>query len=363
VLIIDDTRTNRAFLGGILKEDGYHVLQAVDGESGIEIAIAEKPALILLDVVMPGIDGFETLQRLKANPATKNSAVIMLTASDDQASKLRAFEYGAVDYIIKSTNRAEVRARVRVHIRLAKTTEDLMEAQTASLRQIGLVQKSMLVNPEDLPDAKFAVYFRSLHEAGGDFYEVLPVGDGVFFYFLGDIAGHDVATSFLTPAIKVLLQQFTNPMYDLHETLGRINDILVKTVMGESYFTTAALRINRNVGKADFLTAGHPPIIYLPHQKPATFVSNQNGFIGMFEETVFQSSSMAVTPRDRFILFTDGLAEDAEASRLWPDALEDVLAQAEKCRTLEMAQIPQALLAGMGISDAKDDVAILVVEV
>lgn len=170
VLIVDDSAVNRSYLHYILDEEGYQVWEAPSGEACLALVQQQRPMLILLDVVMGGIDGFETLRRLKADPALAWTPVIMLTSMDDQQSKIKAFELGAVDYIIKSANPAEIKARIRVHIRLSMANRDLLQSKIESLGQIKAAQQALLLQPEELPDAHFAVYYQSLHEAGGDFY-------------------------------------------------------------------------------------------------------------------------------------------------------------------------------------------------
>ena len=317
VLIVDDSSSNRLFLASILEEDGYRVIQAADGETGLTMAALERPVLILLDVVMPGIDGFETLRRLKADPVTRRSAVIMLTSLGDQESKLKAFDYGAVDYIIKSANESEVKARVRVHVRLANTQEELIASRAESLQQISAAQRSLLVNPSDLPEARFSVYYRSLHEAGGDFYDVVNVSDGVYFYLMADVAGHDVGTSYVTPAVKVLLKQCATPVYSVEESVAYLNGMLGKTVLEDNYLTAFALRINRRAGKAVFLAAGHPPAVFVPKDGPASLAECENPFIGMIEDSEYHSESIDVQSGDRFVLYTDGLVETGDDKAGW----------------------------------------------
>lgn len=363
VLIVDDSSTNRAYLSQILEEDGYRIIQASTGEDCIAAVIAERPILVLLDVVMPGIDGFETLKRLKADHSTAGSSVIMLTSLDDQESKLKAFDFGAVDYIVKSANEAEVRARVRVHVRLAIANEELIEARAESIRQISAAQLSLLVKTEDLPSAKFSVFYRSIHEAGGDFYDVVPVSDEVFFYLMVDVAGHDIGTSYVTPAVKVLLRQFATPAYSVEESIAYMHDILTKTVLEENYLTAYALRINRRAGKAVFLAAGHPPALFIPKKGPLRFASCENPFIGMIEELDYKSESMDVEPGDRFILYTDGLVEVGSLKKTWVDLYQDLLPIAEGLRDCPLAELPAALVHANGAVSSDDDVAVLVVEV
>lgn len=363
VLVVDDSRANRAFLASILEEDGYRIAQASDGESGLASAIAESPVLILLDVVMPGIDGFETLRRLKTDPATRRIAVIMLTSLGDQESKLKAFDYGAVDYIVKSANEAEVRARVRVHVRLAKANEELMAARAESLQQIAEAQRSLLVKPSDLPDARFSIYYRSLREAGGDFYDVVPVSDGVFFYLMADVAGHDVGTSYVTPAVKVLLKQCATPAHSVEESMAYLNGILSKTILEDNYLTAFALRINRRAGKAVFTAAGHPPALYLPKDGPISLAECENPFIGMLEESSYTSVSMDVHEGDRFILYTDGLVELHLESAPDTDLNKHLIEVVGGFRNLPLHDLPAALVHAMGADNPEDDVAVMVVEV
>jgi DNA-binding NtrC family response regulator len=132
ILVVDDTPTNISLLLDTLEQEGYRVLVASDGASAIEQVGLATPMLILLDVRMPGIDGFETCRRLKADPATRDIPVIFLTALDDPKEKLRAFQEGAVDFITKPLDTREVLARVRTHARLDRLRRRL-EAGKAEL--------------------------------------------------------------------------------------------------------------------------------------------------------------------------------------------------------------------------------------
>jgi len=363
VLIVDDSSANREYLAHILEEDGYSTLLAMNGQDGITVAVQERPLLILLDVIMPGIDGFETLRRLKENPATKRISVIMLTSIDDQESKLKAFDYGAVDYIIKSANEAEVRARARAHIRLAIANQELVAARAESIRQISDAQHSLLVKAQDFPEARFSVYYRSLHEAGGDFYDVLPVSDGVFFYLIADVAGHDVRTSYVTPAVKVLLKQCATPAYSVPETMAFLNEVLAETVLEENYLTAFALRINRRVGKAVYLAAGHPPALFIPKDGPIRFADSENPFIGMFKGSSYEANSMDVREGDRFVLYTDGLVEFGPEKKTWPELYGRLSEIGEQLRGIPLAELPEAFVHVMGSDEPEDDTTILAVEV
>ncbi|MBE9034414.1 hybrid sensor histidine kinase/response regulator [aff. Roholtiella sp. LEGE 12411] len=127
ILIVDDTHVNLQVLFHFLEDYGFKVLVAEDGESAIEMAEYTFPDLILLDVLMPGISGFETCQRLKANPATQDIPIIFMTALTDQVDKIKGLNIGAVDYITKPIENDEILARVNIHLRLRNLTKKLTE--------------------------------------------------------------------------------------------------------------------------------------------------------------------------------------------------------------------------------------------
>jgi two-component system, cell cycle sensor histidine kinase and response regulator CckA len=127
ILIVDDTPTNLEVLLDLLEAAGFKVVVAEDGERAIALAEYAPPDLILLDVLMPGIDGFETCRRLKANPATQEIPIIFLTAVSDNVDKVKGLNLGAVDYITKPLHHEEVLARVNTHVRLQNLTKRLIE--------------------------------------------------------------------------------------------------------------------------------------------------------------------------------------------------------------------------------------------
>ncbi len=136
LLLVDDTPTNIGVLFEYLTQNGFKVLVAQDGESALEQLQFSRPDLILLDVLMPGIDGFETCRRLKAQPATKDIPVIFMTALAETVDKVRGFEVGAVDYITKPIQHEELLARVTAHLTIRKLQASLIQQNEALQREI-----------------------------------------------------------------------------------------------------------------------------------------------------------------------------------------------------------------------------------
>jgi len=125
LLIVEDNATNLSFLFNYLTKSGFKVLVATDGETAIQRVKAAQPDLILLDVMMPGIDGFEVCKRLKQNPSMRDIPVIFMTALSDTLNKVHGFEIGAVDYITKPIQPEEVVSRIQTHLTLRNLQKEL----------------------------------------------------------------------------------------------------------------------------------------------------------------------------------------------------------------------------------------------
>ncbi|MBW4655964.1 MAG: response regulator [Kaiparowitsia implicata GSE-PSE-MK54-09C] len=138
ILVVDDNPTNIQVLFDVLSESGYDVAVAKSGESALSRLQSHLPDLILLDVMMPGIDGFEACRRLKTNEHTKNIPVIFMTALSDSVDKVQGLSLGAVDYITKPIQHEEVLARIRVHLQLRnlnRALEHQVAERTSELNQ------------------------------------------------------------------------------------------------------------------------------------------------------------------------------------------------------------------------------------
>ncbi len=136
ILAVDDTPASLKLLTGLLKAEDYEVRAAISGELALRAAITNPPDLVLLDIRMPGMDGYEVCRRLKAQPETCDVPVIFVSSASETGEKVQGFEIGAVDYVTKPYHREELLARVRTHLelsRLRNNLEELVEERTADL--------------------------------------------------------------------------------------------------------------------------------------------------------------------------------------------------------------------------------------
>lgn len=312
ILIVDDTPVNVIVLEQILQSEGFRTCSAGNGSTGLTLSRAERPDLILLDVMMPGESGFETCAKLKSDPQTADIPIIFVSALDDVKSKVRGLKIGGVDFVSKPVHGEEVLARVRVHLRIGENNRAIAREHQARIEQLRDAQQAILVRPEDCPAASFAVYYRPLEGAGGDFYDVVTVDSEVFGYFVADVSGHGVSAAFLTSAIKALLRQYSGPLYSPEDTMRGVDTVMRQMLGEEQYLTACYAHLNRRTRRLSVVSAGHPPLIVVSASGRAQTLEMDSDPLGIFSALVIQRKELTVSPGDRLFLYTDGFIESSD---------------------------------------------------
>ncbi|MBU2590988.1 MAG: SpoIIE family protein phosphatase [Nitrospinae bacterium] len=311
VLIVDDNPINVKLLVVIMCNH-YDLLTAQSGAEGREIALKEQPDLILLDIMMPGEDGYETCAKLKNNPQTANIPVIFVTAMGDTSSKVKGLSMGSVDYITKPFEKDEILARVGLHLKLDNSRKKILQeskAQTIRLKQLGQAQRDMLVLPADIPEASFGVNYVSLLEAGGDFYDVFKVSDGVYGYFMADISGHNISTSYGASALKALIYQNVKDGATPEAMFDSLNSAMKKVLSSGTYLTACYCLLDRNKSELQLVNCAHLPIIHIKGGESYQLFKSNGPVIGAFDSVAVNPVKVPVQPGDRVFIYTDGLIE------------------------------------------------------
>jgi sigma-B regulation protein RsbU (phosphoserine phosphatase) len=314
ILIVDDEVPNLQLLTQLLSEAGYQVRPASSPQLALKSALAKPPNLILLDVKMPEMDGFELCRRLKSNAATEDIPVIFLSALRDTKDKVRGLQLGALDYVSKPFQPEEVIARVDTHLtihRLRREVQNQRDQLEHELEVVSEVQRRLL--PKRLPKIEglnLAVHYETSRYAGGDYYDIIEITDNQWGFMVADAEGHSSPAAVLMAMTCSLLHSYSEPPTDPGKVLTYINRTLCK--FAEPSFVTALYAVfDANLRTLRFARAGHPP--------PMIFRHDENKSLELAGEAIY---AMGIQPYDhvpveetrlgsgdRVLLYTDGVTE------------------------------------------------------
>lgn len=363
ILIVDDDPISRSICVEMLLSEGFKVDEATSGEEALRELEQCSPDLILMDVMMPGIDGFETVRHIKKKTSMGDVPVIFMTSLEQREDRVKGFAYGAVDYLTKPAYREELLARIRVHLRLRQSYQALARQQFQQLRSLREAQTSLLPQADELPDAHFAAIYLPLSEAGGDFFDVFQSGENTYDYLIADVSGHDLGASLPTSAIKALARQNATMAYSPEESLRLLNTHLGTIFAEGQYATLGYLRLNHTTGEASWTNAGHVPALHLsedPHLIDAP------GYpVGCFD--VFESGHVEfkLEPGDRLLLISDGIIEQVRGTSVSRAAgFENLKRACRKHQSTPLWEFSSSVLQELHPepATAEDDLLILGIE-
>ena len=368
ILLVDDNPTNLQVLFQTLDGVGCKLLIAKNGEMAISIAGKALPDLILLDIMMPGIDGYEVCRQLKSNAATSDIPVIFLSALGDTEDKVKGLQLGAVDYITKPFQPDEVIARVNTHLtihRLKREVESQKDQLEHELEVVSAVQRKLL--PKQLPvidGFKLAVHYETSRYAGGDYYDILELPDNCWGFLIADAEGHSAPAAVLMAMTCALFRSYPGSASDPAEVLHYLNEHLCK-VADPSFMTALYAYYDANAQAMRIARAGHPlPMIFRHSDKKAIELPCPGVYPLGIEpyEIEIPVTETKLEPGDRFLIYTDGLTErfDMAGKTYGEERLLRLLA-------IDSADDPQGVIAAImadveqfaGEHPADDDQALL----
>ncbi len=313
LLLVDDAPANIQVANSILKDD-YRVRVATSGAKALEL-VQEKPApdLILLDVEMPEMDGYEVCRRLKTDPETREIPVIFLTGKTEAEDETRGFSVGAVDYIHKPFSPSVMKARVQTHLALRETREQLARQLSAIQNELEMARKIQLsILPREVPRVEgleIAARYVPMTSVAGDFYDFIPVDEKRFGALVADVSGHGVPAALVASMLKIAFAAQSPHASDPARVLEGLNLALCGKF--EKHFVTAAyLFVDTEKGTIDYAGAGHPPLVVCGKSAGSARAVRQNGlFLGMFPHARYSAIQVAIAPGDRCVVYTDGVSE------------------------------------------------------
>jgi len=313
IMVVEDHPVSRKMLEAMLRRN-YEVFCAASGQEAVHLASATRPDLVLLDIEMPGMDGFQTLEALRGGVIDAAVPVIFLTAREDSASKEQGLEAGAVDYITKPYDKHELSIKVKNHLALYEARKEIEAKNRIMEREMEMasqLQKALL--PASFPAddrLEFAVVYKPVSEAGGDFYDLIELPHSWLAFAQVDVSGHGVASAMIGAMFKMVFHSVTRNDCTPSLVLEALNEELFSVLPDSDFLTLFYGIIHADSLDFIFSNAGHPrPFLYKKSDGTIEELSAGGPLLGAFPGMVYDEGRTRLNPGDRILVFTDGISE------------------------------------------------------
>ena len=394
ILAIDDTPVNLQLLMEALTLD-FDLQVATSGAQGLEYASQAAPDLILLDVMMPEMDGFEVCQRLKADPQLKNIPVIFLTALSDNNAESIGLALGAADYITKPINvtiaqqrirnlleREALREEIQTQFNELKEATDLLQASRQRELEFGnAIQHTLLqgVIPKGIEGASVSSFSEPSQVVDGDFSDIRRLHTNSFDVLVGDVMGKGVGAALIGAGVRSayhqvladlqVIKSFGTVLPTPQQIVNQLHRVLTPRLAELSSFVTLALyRFDLEAGTLTYVNAGHTPGLLLSaKQGQVLTVAGENLPIGVLPDEVYVESCMTIAPGDSLLVYSDGITEACNGKGV-QFGQERLIAAFEAGRAASLVpfglldSLQQTLRGFTGGAPALDDQTAIIVE-
>ncbi len=351
VLVVDDNELNRDMLSRRLQRQGHETAMAHNGREALQMMAEKDFDLVLLDIMMPEMDGYEVLERMKSDDALRHIPVIMISAIGEIESVVRCIEMGAEDYLPKPFNPVLLRARVSASLE-KKRLRDKEQLYAESLERELEIGRQIQAGffPEQLPQAEgwdVATYFKAARQVAGDFYDIFPLAEGrEMALVIADVCGKGVGAALFMALFRTLLRAVVDRQYglgydgngghdgareaDLENAIRLTNNYIARTHGSANMFATVFLGIlNVESGQLRYVNGGHERPFLLRADGGCEQLRTTGPALGMFPDLPFTVAQAELRPGDLLLGFTDGVSEARDGQgrfyseeRLWQVARE-----------------------------------------
>ena len=364
ILIVDDDLSGIDILQARLSVQQYDFMSATDGEMALAMVAEHRPDLILLDVIMPKIDGIEVCRRVKSNPDLPFIPIIMVTAKTDSRDIVAGLDAGADEYLTKPYNHSALVARVKSMLRIKSLHDQVLE-QTAQIeRQLKTATIIQSLFWPKIPALTGGGHVWAVSVpagyVGGDLYDVIPLSDGSLVAYVADISGKGVPAALLMAALSTTIRSEIQIETEIDRLLEAVNDSIYRLMANESYFATAVLiRYWPSSGKLQYALAGHFQPMWIVDGDISDLPLSGGVPLGIQKGAQFQKGEIVLGNGQSVLLFTDGLveAENDTGEQFNKNRLVDFLATSDGPPWGE--RVLQRIEAWRGRSPANDDLTIM----
>lgn len=374
ILIVDDVVRNLQIIGNHLIETGYDISLAMTGEQALTTAKLIKPDLILLDIMMPNMDGYEVCRQLKQMPETADVPVVFLTAKNDIDDILKGFAVGGTDYITKPFHKQEIKARIKSQIELKRSRDELKSIAD----EINLLNNKLNTElsiaaeyfrsllPEKIDNKSISTYWHYVptQKLGGDAFGYFMLDEENFVFYLFDVCGHGIASGLYSVSLLNILRFRNLPNTDFRQpkdVFSSLNKIFQTTEHHGMYFTIWYGVYNIPKRELNYSAAGHHPSVLFKSDDSFCKLNEGNFIIGGMDEYNFKQETLKIEPESELFVFSDGTFEilTSDGTQWTINDLIHFLDTRKDKKASELNNLHKYILGMYGETIQKDDFTIL----
>lgn len=311
LLLVDDTPINLHLLEGVLTPE-YTTRTASSGQAALEIANTQPIDLILLDIMMPEMDGHEVCRRLKENPTTRDIPIIFVTAMGKDADELRGLEFGAVDYITKPINLPILRARVRTQLALRQARKELSQKNFLLEEERRVVEEVVVKMRTDHHfDQRYLRTLASpVEKTSGDLILSAFHPDGRQHLLVGDFTGHGLPAAIGGPLVSHLFYSMTERGCSASEILTEINEVTYRQLPTSQFMAAALAEVSPDRSRLTLWNAALPACLLVQGNGDTQQYASLLTPLGITDALKSEKhKEISLQPTDRLYIFSDGLME------------------------------------------------------
>ncbi len=314
ILVIDDSKLNRAIVKKTLSELSMKVDEASDGEAGLNALINNKYDLVLVDIIMPKLDGFGFLAKFKETIGDDFIPVILMTGSDDLNSKIKGLRIGADDFLLKPLNEKELVARVLSLLRLKSVYGELYQKNQQIKKELSIAKRvQQFIIPKDFTQIHYPRVFGRylpIDDIGGDFFDCYQFPDSTMGFLIADVTGHGIPAALVMSMAKMIFSIYSSRYETTHELFSSVNEQMTGLMLDTQYITAFFVIYDPSAGTIRYSNAGHTRALYHRASKKGVMALDADGlFIGLSRDTIYEEKSLPVEAGDTLLLYTDGITE------------------------------------------------------
>ncbi|NBX03591.1 MAG: fused response regulator/phosphatase [Alphaproteobacteria bacterium] len=376
ILIVEDEAMSRKLLVHSLQAQGYtNILTAENGSQALALTQEHCPDLVILDIMMPTMDGFAYCRAVRADAAFNNMPILVQTALDAMDKKLEAFKLGATDYICKPIDAGELAARTRVHLLQKLLAQDLneyriqmqLEMEAAKLMQSRIMPtKKQVQMCERIFDIGIGHHFEPSSDLGGDFWGVRPISDKRLALYMLDFSGHGVSAAMNVFRIHTVMQECAYAAGDPATFLTTLNRHLHPLLHRDEFATMFYGIIDTEANCLLYATAAmHPTLIFSKATEAPQLLDGRGFALGAIENATYETKFAPFMRGDVLLMYSDCLIESADANGVCIDesAISKIVRQVAETAPQHLAQsvvdsVVSALQTHQTATTLRDDLTV-----